>query len=184
MGWITLGNCLAWMTSLLFRCLKLDEMNPTSKHAASLSSWNREELQVSCACKQTSLFKCQSLPNRIIVLHGFHREGGRCLRPQHGVICILAQRMRWEVWGCSLPMAWGHTKDSIGMKCCHGYHAATLTRRAVPWRKVTKCWLLVCLLHLTPHGQICWSSWVVAASKKKGSSSLHRMFVQHQAQHL
>lgn len=148
----------------------------------SLTVFLKQRRAASLRCLQTDIvFKCQSLPKRIIVLHGFHREGGRCLRPQHGVICILAQRMRWAVWSCSLRMAWGHTKDSIGMKCCHRYHAATQTRRAVPWRKVTKCWLLVCLLHLTPRAQICWSSWVVAASKIKGSSSLHRMFVQHQA---
>lgn len=55
----------------------------------------------------------------------------------------------------------------------------TQTRRAVPWRKVTKCWLLVWLPYLTPHGQICWSSWVVAALKKKKKRINPAAFTEH-----
>jgi len=40
------------MTSLSFRCLKLDEMNPTSKRSTSLLSKKRDELQTAWVCKQ------------------------------------------------------------------------------------------------------------------------------------
>lgn len=92
---------IALMTSPSFRCLKLDEINLTSKYSTSLFSWNREELQIAWACKQP-LFYVAAFTHRIIILHGFHRERERQRRPQphHGAVCVLAQRVR----GCSLHL--------------------------------------------------------------------------------
>lgn len=73
-----------------FMCLKLDEMNPTSKCSNSLSFWNQKELQIAWECKQLMFLSDSLYPSPI--LHGFLREGGRQL---DGAVWV---RRAFSVW--------------------------------------------------------------------------------------